>query len=164
VQFTLQQIDLSHRLRAAYPDRFSESVDSEQALADFKKGKLISPLGIEGLHQIGNSVANLRRFHSMGVLYATLTHNCHNRFADAAILENPLRKAEPKWNGVSQEGRRLIREMNRMGMLVDISHARLVITPCIPAYSHYQIEHVLTRPKRGHHEGCPSRPRGLEGQ
>lgn len=95
-------------------------------MAAFKNGQLISPLGIEGLHQIGNSVANLRLYHSLGVRYATLTHNCHNRFADAAVLEHPLRKAEPKWDGVSPEGRNLIHEMNRMGMIVDISHTRFV--------------------------------------
>lgn len=61
------------RLQAAYPDTFSGLVDSESAKAAFKKGQLISPLGIEGLHQIGNSVANLRRFHALGVRYATLT-------------------------------------------------------------------------------------------
>jgi membrane dipeptidase len=86
----LQQIDLMTRLQTAYPDSFSGIVDSESAKAAFKKGKLISPLGIEGLHQIGNSVANLRRFHAMGVRYATLTHNCGNIFADAALWENPF--------------------------------------------------------------------------
>lgn len=115
-----------NRLQAAYPHDFSGKVDSTNALKAFQQGKLISPLGIEGLHQIGNSVTNLRSFHELGVRYATLTHNCHNKFADAAILENPTRKAEPLWNGVSPLGRRLITEMNRIGMFVDISHVRLV--------------------------------------
>ncbi|KAH7263908.1 membrane dipeptidase-domain-containing protein [Fusarium solani] len=122
VQFTLDQIDVMTRLQAAYPDHFSQKVDSSNAYEAFKQGKLISPLGIEGLHQIGNSAANLRKFHELGVRYATLTHNCHNKFADAAILENPTRKAEPLWGGVSPLGRRLIHEMNRIGMIVDISH------------------------------------------
>lgn len=115
-----------NRLKDAYPDDFSGAVDSSNALAAFKDGQFISPLGIEGLHQIGNSVANLRLYHALGVRYATLTHNCHNKFADAAVLENPIRKAEPRWGGVSSEGRKLIREMNRMGMFVDISHTRYV--------------------------------------
>ncbi|KAI1075224.1 putative dipeptidase [Whalleya microplaca] len=122
VQLTLQQIDLMTRLQAAYPKDFSGTVDSTSALGAFKKGKFISPLGIEGLHQIGNSVANLRRFYSMGVRYATLTHNCGNIFADAALWENPFRKAPPYWGGVSPKGRQLINEMNRIGMLVDLSH------------------------------------------
>ncbi|KAI1776095.1 putative dipeptidase [Hypoxylon cercidicola] len=123
VQFTLQQIDLMTRLQSAYPDDFSGvPVDTKAALAAFEKGKFVSPLGIEGLHQIGNSVANLRRFYDMGVRYATLTHNCGNLFADAALWEGPTRAAPPVWNGVSPKGRELINEMNRIGMLVDLSH------------------------------------------
>ncbi|KAH6892024.1 membrane dipeptidase-domain-containing protein [Thelonectria olida] len=122
VQFTLNQIDVMTRVQQAYPNDFSQHVDSSNALEAFKQGKLISPLGIEGLHQIGNSVANLRRYHQLGTRYATLTHNCHNKFADAAILENPTRKAEPLWRGVSPLGRRVIHEMNRIGMIVDLSH------------------------------------------
>ncbi|KAI1166401.1 dipeptidase [Nemania serpens] len=122
VQFTLQQIDVITRLQAAYPDSFSGIVDSESAKAAFAQGKLISPLGIEGLHQIGNSVANLRRFHALGVRYATLTHNCGNVFADAALWESPFRKAPPFWGGLSPKGRQLVAEMNRIGMIVDLSH------------------------------------------
>ncbi|KAI1468467.1 renal dipeptidase family [Daldinia caldariorum] len=123
VQLTLQQIDLMTRLQNAYPEDFSGiPIDSKSAVAAWEKGKLISPLGIEGLHQIGNSVANLRRFYALGVRYATLTHNCGNIFADAALWENPFRKAPPVWNGVSPKGRQLINEMNRIGMLVDLSH------------------------------------------
>ncbi|KAK6219705.1 membrane dipeptidase [Colletotrichum tabaci] len=122
VQWTLDQIDVITRIKDAYPKDFSPNLDSGAALAAFEKGQLISPLGVEGLHQIGNSVANLRRYHALGVRYSTLTHNCHNKFADAALLESPLRKAEPLWHGVSPAGRRLIHEMNRIGLIVDISH------------------------------------------
>jgi membrane dipeptidase len=124
---TLQQVDLVTRLQAAYPNDFSPIVNSSNALASFKKGQLISPMGIEGLHQIGNSVANLRRFHALGVRYATLTHNCHNKFADAALESNPMRVAEPLWGGVSPLGRRLVNEMNRIGMFVDLAHVRYVL-------------------------------------
>lgn len=123
IRDTLQQIDVITRLAKAYPHDFSSvHVNSSTALAAFHKNLLVSPLGVEGLHQIGNSVANLRQYHSLGVRYATLTHNCHNRYADAAALEHPFRKAEPLWHGVSREGRRLVREMNRLGMIVDLSH------------------------------------------
>lgn len=111
------------RLQTAYPDSFSGPVDSPSARASaFAQGQLISPLGVEGLHQIGNSVANLRLFHALGARYATLTHNCGNPFADAALWENPFRKAPAVWGGVSPLGRRLVREMNRIGMVVDLSH------------------------------------------
>ncbi|PQK11723.1 hypothetical protein BB8028_0003g03470 [Beauveria bassiana] len=122
VQYTLDQIDVINRLQKLYPHDFSQAVDSKTAWAAFKQGKLISPLGVEGLHQIGNKVSNLRLYHSLGARYATLTHNCHNKFADAAILEGPARKAEPKWHGLSPIGRKLVHEMNRIGMIVDLAH------------------------------------------
>jgi membrane dipeptidase len=76
------------------------------------------------LHQIGNSISNLRLFHSLGVRYATLTHNCHNIYADAALLEVPggVEIAKPYWHGVSPAGRDLIFEMNRLGVIVDLAH------------------------------------------
>ncbi|KFA47088.1 hypothetical protein S40293_04606 [Stachybotrys chartarum IBT 40293] len=120
LQFTMDQIDVMTRLKAAYPDEFGQSSSSHGALKDFKSGKLISPLGVEGLHQIANSASNLRLFHSLGVRYATLTHNCNNKFADAAVYND--RKADPVWGGVSEHGKKLIREMNRIGMIVDLSH------------------------------------------
>lgn len=125
VAFTYNQIDLLRRLQQAYPDHFSPaSVDSGNAESYFKHGKLISPIIIEGLHQIGNRLSNLRNFHSLGVRYATLTHNCHNIYADAALVEIPggIKVADPLHHGVSEKGISLISEMNRLGMIVDISH------------------------------------------
>ena len=122
VQATIHQIDLMTRIQELYPTQFSSKVNSSTALAAFKQGQLISPLGVEGLHQIGNSVANLRRFYDLGVRYATLTHNCPNKFADSAIWSNPTRKAPSYWGGVSEDGKLLVHEMNRMGMIVDLSH------------------------------------------
>ncbi|TDZ22367.1 Dipeptidase sirJ [Colletotrichum orbiculare MAFF 240422] len=122
VQWTLDQIDVITRIKQAFPDDFSPNLNSDTALAAFAKGQLVSPLGVEGLHQIGNRVTNLRQYHALGVRYATLTHNCHNKFADAALLESPFRKAEPLWHGLSPDGRRLIEEYNRIGLIVDLSH------------------------------------------
>ncbi|CAK7239856.1 MAG: hypothetical protein STHCBS139747_001291 [Sporothrix thermara] len=122
VRDTLLQIDLVSRLKTAYPDVFSPNVDSATALAAFERGQLISPLGIEGLHQIGNSVSNLRLYHALGVRYATLTHNCPNKYADAALWEGPFRKAPKLWDGLSPLGRKVVHEMNRVGLIVDLSH------------------------------------------
>jgi membrane dipeptidase len=92
----------------------------------FRSGLYISPIGVEGLHQIGNSVSNLRHYYNLGVRYSTLTHNCHNIYADAAITELPggrgIKKSDPLHGGVSAKGRELIKEMNRIGMIVDLSH------------------------------------------
>lgn len=122
MQATIHQIDLVTRLQQLYPAQFSPKVNSSTAEAAFKRGQLISPLGVEGLHQIGNSAANLRRFYDLGVRYATLTHNCPNRYADSALWSNPSRKAPPYWGGVSEDGKHMIHEMNRIGMIVDLSH------------------------------------------
>jgi membrane dipeptidase len=129
VAFTLAQIDVLTRLQSAYPTHFSLPPNSSTALSAFKSGLLISPLAIEGLHQIGNSLSNLRLFHSLGVRYATLTHNCHNIYADAALLEIPggTKKAPPYWGGISPAGKQLIQEMNRMGMIVDLSHVSVAV-------------------------------------
>ncbi|KAK4193055.1 membrane dipeptidase-domain-containing protein [Podospora australis] len=124
VQATLQQIDVFTRLQQSFPGTFSpvNHLTPHSALHYFHKNLLISPLGIEGLHQIGNSAATLRQLYSLGVRYATLTHNCGNRYADAALSGFPPRKADPVHHGLSPEGIRLIQEMNRLGMIVDLSH------------------------------------------
>ena len=121
----MEQVDLVSRLQAAYPDTFSTPPNGTTAMEAFKAGKIISPLGIEGLQSIGNSLAHLRHFYKLGVSYATLTHNCHNKYADAAAVEGPGGipiKSKPLWHGVSPAGKDLIREMNRLGMMVDLAH------------------------------------------
>ncbi|KAL8701202.1 MAG: hypothetical protein Q9224_000612 [Gallowayella concinna] len=127
VSATLSQIDLLRRLTVAYPTVFSSpDLNSSTAAEAFDSHRLlISPIGIEGLHQIGNSFVNLRLYYSLGARYITLTHNCHNKFADAALVTNASGQtvaARPLWGGVSKIGQVLVREMNRLGMLIDISH------------------------------------------
>ncbi|KAF2015839.1 hypothetical protein BU24DRAFT_422140 [Aaosphaeria arxii CBS 175.79] len=126
VKTTFEQLDLYNRFGQSYPKYFTPSRNSHEAEEAFKQGRLISPAGIEGLHQIGNSVANLRLFHELGAKYATLTWNCHNKYADAAIESSgstfKSRVATPYWHGLSPAGKDLVKEMNRMGMLVDLAH------------------------------------------
>ncbi len=129
---TFEQVDLLSRIFDMYPKQFapvgSDKDSAAYSLKAFKSKhpRLVSPMGIEGLHQIGNHPSNLRHMHALGVRYATLTHNCHNKYADAALTEIPgshgIEVAKPKWNGVSFDGQELIREMNRLGMIVDLSH------------------------------------------
>ncbi|KAJ9604559.1 hypothetical protein H2200_010672 [Cladophialophora chaetospira] len=128
----LAQMDLIHRLQAAHADLFSPAtLESTTALSAFKRHrKLLSPIGLEGLHMIGRNASTLRLFHRLGARYTTLTWNCHNAYADAAqvtVLEDPLdpeaaRPARPRWGGLSPLGTSLIREMNRLGMIIDLSH------------------------------------------
>jgi membrane dipeptidase len=125
VRLTLEQLDLFNRLGHNYPKYFTPSSNAADALTAFKEGRLISPAAIEGLHQIGNSISTLRLYHQLGVRYATLTWNCHNKYADAALETGPHFEAsiaKPYWHGLSPDGRELIKEMNRMGMLVDLAH------------------------------------------
>lgn len=124
VKATLEQIDLFNRLSAEYPEQFTLSRTAKEAEANWKAGKLISPLIIEGLHQIGNSLSTLRLYHTLGVRYATLTWNCHNKYADAAVVsvDGKSVASSPYHGGVSKAGQELIIEMNRLGMMVDLSH------------------------------------------
>jgi len=124
VKTTLEQIDLFQRLAEKYPEYFTLSRNAKEAEHAFANGKLISPLAIEGLHQIGNSLSTLRLYHALGVRYATLTWNCHNKYADAAVVSVDGKSvvSSPYHHGVSKAGRQLILEMNRLGMLVDLSH------------------------------------------
>lgn len=125
VRETMEQVDVMSRVQRAYSKIFSTPPNGTTAMSAFRDHKIISPLGIEGLHSIGNSLAHLRIFYKLGVSYATLTHNCHNRYADAALLEVPgggIMKSDPFWHGVSEAGEKLVYEMNRLGMIVDLAH------------------------------------------
>ncbi|KAK6497817.1 hypothetical protein TWF481_012219 [Arthrobotrys musiformis] len=117
---TIQQIDLMKRIVKNFPDDFgfARSVDEFEDVF-YKSGgsRIASVLGIEGLHQIGNSPAAIRLFYEVGVRYITLTHNCNNLYADGAVVPSP------RWNGLNPStGPPLIREFNRLGMIIDLSH------------------------------------------
>ncbi|ETS77606.1 hypothetical protein PFICI_09668 [Pestalotiopsis fici W106-1] len=115
---TLQQIDLVYRLIEEYPSDLVHARTAADVYRQFGSGdgRISSLLGIEGLHQIGNSVSILRMYHALGVRYATLTHTCHNAYADSEAPAAPLH------GGLSARGWQLVREMNRLGMAVDLSH------------------------------------------
>ena len=130
VSTTLSQIDLIRRLQNGYPYTFTPASSSPaHALEMFhSNNSLVSPISIEGLHQIPQSapMSTLRLYHSLGVRAATLTWNCHNAFADAALItSNTTGETIPApyhRGGLTPAGRAVIREMNRLGMLIDLSH------------------------------------------
>ncbi len=110
----LEQVDLIHRLVERYPDlEFAETADDVMRI--FKEGKIASLIGLEGGHMIENSLALLRRYYDEGVRYMTLTHSRNVDWADASTdsLEH---------GGLTKFGEEVVREMNRLGMLVDLSH------------------------------------------
>lgn len=112
----LEQIDLMRRVIARYPEAF-HLAGTAQEIRDAKQaGRIGSMLGIEGGHAIENSLGALRAYYDLGVRYMTLTHNTNTDWADSAA-DLPARH-----HGLSPFGEQVVREMNRLGMLVDLSH------------------------------------------
>ena len=116
VTATLEEIDTVHQMVRKYPDTFELAVTAGDVERIFKKGKIASLIGMEGGHSIDNSLAALRMFHRLGARYMTLTHSKNTPWADSAT-------DEPKVGGLSPFGEEVVREMNWLGMLVDLSHA-----------------------------------------
>jgi membrane dipeptidase len=114
-QTTLEQIEIVKAMVARYPETFELALNSDDVNRIRAAGKIASMIGMEGGHAIENSIAKLRRLHEMGARYMTLTHSDTLDWADAC-------SDAPKSHGLSELGREVVREMNRLGMLVDISH------------------------------------------
>ncbi len=112
---TVEQIDLVHAMVKRYPDVFQLCLTANDIESARKAGKIASLIGMEGGHSIEDSIQNLRRLYDMGARYMTLTHSDTLSWADAATDQS-------KHDGLSPFGEEIVREMNRLGMLVDISH------------------------------------------
>jgi membrane dipeptidase len=115
VKRTLEQIDIIHRLVKQYPDVFEMASSADDIERIHKNGKIASLIGVEGGHSIDNSLGVLRTYYTLGARYMTLTHSETIDWADSAT-------DEPKHNGLTEFGKEVVLEMNRLGMLVDIAH------------------------------------------
>ena len=115
VTATLEQIDVVHRMVARYPDRLELALTSADVERIQKAGKIASLIGMEGGHSIDGSLGTLRMMYRLGARYMTLTHSLNVPWADAAT-------DTPVHGGLSPFGEQVIQEMNRLGMLVDLSH------------------------------------------
>ena len=111
----LEQFDIARRVIARYPDRLALALTADDIERDFKRGRLASLLGMEGGHVLENSLGALRAYYDLGARYLTLTHNVTLDWADAAA-------DSARHGGLTEFGREVVREMNRLGMLVDLSH------------------------------------------
>jgi len=111
----LEQIDIARRVIAKYPDHLAPALTAADIEREFARGRIASLLGAEGGHVLENSLGTLRTYYDLGVRYLTLTHNVTLDWADAAL-------DSARNNGLSPFGREVVREMNRLGMLVDLSH------------------------------------------
>ena len=115
VQATLEQIDVMKRIIARYPNDMQFCTDTSCVADAWKKGKIASLLGMEGGHSIGGSLGVLRQMHALGARYMTLTHFKNTAWADSGT-------DAPAHNGLTPFGKDVVREMQRLGMLVDLSH------------------------------------------
>ncbi|CAF3861350.1 unnamed protein product [Rotaria sp. Silwood1] len=117
----LEQIDVMNRIIAKYPDVFQMATTAEEVRQAFSTKRIASLFGVEGGQAIESSFSILRLFYQMGVRYMTLTHNCNIPWADQNQVDR-INSTLIKNNGLTDFGRKIIAEMNRLGMLVDLSH------------------------------------------
>lgn len=112
---TFEQIDVVRRMVAAHPEAFELATTAADVQRIHRRGRIASLMGIEGGYSIDDSLGLLREFHQAGVRYMTLTHSTTTTWADSAT-------DAPKWGGLSPFGEQVVKEMNRLGMMVDLSH------------------------------------------
>ncbi len=144
---TLEQIQLVKAMIARYSDVFEQARTADDVERIVKAGKIASLIGVEGGHSIENSIENLRRLHALGAGYMTLTHSDTLAWADAATDTQ-------QHQGLTEFGEEVVREMNRLGMLVDLSHVsddtmkdaiRVSKAPII--YSHSSARAIAAHPR-----------------
>jgi membrane dipeptidase len=147
VKMTLEQIDVIHEMVRRYPDTFEMAYGTEDILRIRKAGKIASLIGVEGGHSIDNSLVVLRSLYRLGARYMTLTHSDSLEWADSC-------SDKPRANGLTPFGESVVTEMNRLGMLVDLSHvspatmrAALKVTKAPVIFSHSSARGVADHPR-----------------
>ena len=147
VTAVLEQIEIVHALIDRHPDHLALATTADQAESAFASGRIASLLGAEGGHCIAESLGVLRALHRLGVRYMTLTHNDSTPWADSAT-------DEPQAGGLSGFGKEVVAEMNRLGMLVDLSHvadttmhAALDVSSAPVVFSHSSCRAITDHPR-----------------
>jgi membrane dipeptidase len=147
VQMTLEQIDLVKRMTARYPADFAMAYSAADIRRIHKSRRIASLIGIEGGHQINNSLAVLRQMYAAGARYMTLTHTSNTSWADSAT-------DAPAHGGLTPFGIEVVHEMNRLGMLVDLSHvspetmkAALAASQAPVIFSHSSARALVDHPR-----------------
>src|SRR5258706_1586566 len=147
VKAVLEQIDVVHQMVARYPDTFEIALSASDIERIHRQGKIASLIGMEGGHSIDNSLAMLRMTYALGARYMTLTHTTNLDWADAA-------GEPPDHHGLSPFDEDVVREMNRLGMLVDLSHvsddtmrAALRVTKAPIIFSHSSARAICRHPR-----------------
>ncbi len=147
VETTIEQIDIVRRMIAANPARMALARDAADMARIARRGRIASLIGVEGGHQIDGRLSVLRQYYNLGVRYMTLTHTKSVGWADAST-------DTPQANGLTPFGRQVVQEMNRLGMLVDISHvsdatmaAALAVSKAPVIASHSNARALADRPR-----------------
>ncbi|MFG0329066.1 MAG: dipeptidase [Phycisphaerales bacterium] len=147
VKTVLEQIDVVHRLAAAYPGDLEIAYTADDVERIHRDGRIASMMGMEGGHSIENSLAALRMLYTAGARYMTLTHSKSTLWADSAT-------DDPRHGGLTRFGEEVVREMNRLGMLVDLSHVSvdtmhdaLDVTEAPVIFSHSSAYEVCRHPR-----------------
>jgi membrane dipeptidase len=144
---TLEQIDLVKQMCARYPHDLAMAYTAADIVRLHKAGKIASLIGVEGGHQINNSLAVLRAYYDLGARYMTLTHATNTAWADSAT-DNPVH------HGLTPFGKEVVREMNRLGMLIDLAHvspdtmrAALAVSEAPLIFSHSSARALVDTPR-----------------
>ncbi len=147
VSATLEQIDCVYRMVQRYPETFEIARTADDVERIFKKGKIASMIGMEGGHSIDNSLGTLRMFAKLGAGYMTLTHGSNTAWADSAT-------DKPAHHGLTKFGEEVVKEMNWLGMLVDLSHvspetmaSALKVTEAPVIFSHSSARALVDAPR-----------------
>ncbi len=133
-------IDLVENIAADHPEKFAVARSPEEVREYFKKGTIAFPMGMENGAPVEDDLANLKHFYDRGISYITLTHSENNQICDSSFAD------EKKWNGLSPFGREVVKEMNRLGIMVDVSH--------ITDDTFYQVMELSKAPAIASHSSC----------
>lgn len=146
--FADELINMVNGIIEAHPDKFAPGLNPGQVEANFKKGLISLPMGMENGAPIENDLNNVEYFYNRGIRYITLTHSEDNQICDAAYASTRT------WKGLSPFGREVVKEMNRVGMLVDVSH--------ITDSSFWQVIRISRAPVIASHSSCRHFTPGFE--
>lgn len=147
VKAVFEQIDVVHQIVERYPDTFELALTADEVERIHKKGKIASLIGMEGGHSIDNSLGILRMTYALGARYMTLTHTKNTDWADSCA-------DKPQHHGLTSFGEKVVLEMNRLGMLVDLSHvsdetmlAALKVSKAPVIFSHSSARMICNNPR-----------------
>lgn len=160
VSATLEQIDAARLLTDTYADELAWATTADEVEQAWASGRMASLMGAEGGHSINCSLGTLRQLHALGVRYLTLTHNANTPWADSAT-------DRPVAGGLTEFGREVVREMNRLGMMVDLSHVSadtmrdaLAVSEAPVVFSHSSARAVTDSPRNAPDDVLEATARG----